>query len=721
MPGSPDRSQLIGRVRQLLERHAHRVTGRAPGEVAQVGVLELRALEFTEVRGGVVKCGGKLSRLTAGNWAFAEQQRSPGSSLSELPGGFEVADELKALRVPVRRRRQRFFALALDGDDDAIGGDYAVDPRTALETPPRASARGEIVDQPQRLFQRALATGRFVVEQCAPLARRLVAVRLTGRPRQPVGVPDAPPQERLVRQHLVLEARAPGFALGVRTEQNRQHLSWSVDRLTESAATARRGRQQGPQPLIVAGEYSLEERLHARQRAVVQAHRAVTLPARAAHGPCRGTVVEMTHRGRATGLRTLIVAVKAWWSRLRTLGRTEVPREVIVLRGPPAWANWQAERLGSPRRTTSAPDSVRIQPTWVEYALYTDAPLNGDEFTVGPYEFLAVDPGASAILGEARKALVLRAWDHLSDETSALAARVEHDVEDYFGGDIGDELAALLGLALDRRMRSGGPVRQGSPKRPLGLIWEALHRTPSLEPPRREPMIASLGFPVTLESAAPMLSTYPSLERADAVALVRAARQYADALWLADADARLAWIKLVGALEAAAARRDDARDETPVEQLKRHRRKLHRVLEEAPNHVMQAVAEDISRLFFAERKTKSFLRAFDPGPPAARPPHEWQRFDWDRLEDAVGVIYNHRSRDLHDGLPFPWALCQPPDTFSGATPEERYTNQGIMALGGQWTPEELPLYLHVFAHVVGGALRRWWQELAGAAGEPAGG
>lgn len=387
-------------------------------------------------------------------------------------------------------------------------------------------------------------------------------------------------------------------------------------------------------------------------------------------------------------------------------------KEVEILRGPHGWVNWQAESRGIPRRTAAHPDNIVIRPIWEEFALYTDAKLEGADLRLGPFEFLVNERIGTATIGRAHRSVILRQWDHLFD-APLTPAKPRDDDSDYFGGDIGDEMAALLGLALGRRFRSGGLVRQGLPLEslPLGMPDERQHQRPALNLPHRRPMIATIANTTSLDKATELLEIYPALDARDAVALVRAARQYVDGLWLADAEPRLAWIKLVGALEAAANRRDDSRDPDAVAQLKRHKRDLHRVLQAAPTETLEAVAAAISRLFWQESKVWSFVKAFDPGPPLVRPAPAWQ-IDWSELEPAIRAIYDHRSRDLHDGIPWPWPLCEPPEIAEGDLPAERYPAIAVSAKGAQWTSARLPMYLHVFEHLVGGALRRWWQSLA---------
>lgn len=230
-------------------------------------------------------------------------------------------------------------------------------------------------------------------------------------------------------------------------------------------------------------------------------------------------------------------------------------------------------------------------------------------------------------------------------------------------------------------------------------------------------MIHRIAERTALPNAERLLSTYPQIPAGDAVALVRAARQYVDGLWLADADPRVAWIKLIGALEVAANRFDDRREDSDLEQLKRHRPRLHRALLQAPADVARTIAAEVAGLYNVERKLLSFLKRFDPGPPEIRPEGGASRFEWETLNAAVTTIFGHRSRDLHDGIPFPWILCEPPYPVDDGVPSERFWALAVSGKGGQWTAEALPMFLHVFAHLTGGALRRWWNAMAAQSGE----
>ena len=100
--------------------------------------------------------------------------------------------------------------------------------------------------------------------------------------------------------------------------------------------------------------------------------------------------------------------------------------------------------------------------------------------------------------------------------------------------------------------------------------------------------------------------------------------------------------------------------QTPVDQLRRHRPPLYDKLKDTPPKTIAAVAKEVAHTFKAESKLRLFVKRFDPGPPRSRPLAPDWRFPWETLDAALGVIYAHRSADLHAGIAFPWPLCLPP-------------------------------------------------------------
>lgn len=375
--------------------------------------------------------------------------------------------------------------------------------------------------------------------------------------------------------------------------------------------------------------------------------------------------------------------------------------------GPHLWLNWQGMVVGQPARSVSNDESILVHPLWEERALYSDADVTG-EIEFGPYALLMTLAGGGRV-GRASQTLVFRHRDHLLEEPPG-RLREELDLGGWTGGDIGDQAAAVLSLALARRVRSGGVVRQGfAPGDPLGRPFAPTHSAPALAEPIRAPMLPGIAESAVVQQAAPRLERYGGLSGLDAIALTRAAGQYADALWWADADPRISWIKLVGALEVAANRWDRAQDDDdPVALLKRHRGPLYGRLKKIDPRAVDVVAQSLAGLLNVERKLLAFTLGHVPAPPDRRP--QAAQVDYDNLEPALRQVYEWRSRDLHDGIPFPAPLCEPAIGHEDP-PYERFPALGVSGGGGYWPADVLPMYLHTFAHIVGGALRNWWDDL----------
>jgi hypothetical protein len=324
------------------------------------------------------------------------------------------------------------------------------------------------------------------------------------------------------------------------------------------------------------------------------------------------------------------------WDLAREFEAEKLGEPVEDVRGPHAWRNWRAFTAGRPRRSSSKTSTSLILSSWEEYALYSDAGIRG-ELMLGPYRFINTIARESDRVGSAELRIVLRADEHLGEPDYSSPIE-EEDVTSSFAGGLDDELAALLSLALSRRMRSGGVTRRAyADGDEAGTPAELEYRPPVLIPPRGTAMLPHLAEAVHLEAAQPHLEHYRDLAEDDAIALARAASQFADALWLADADPRLAWIKLVGAVEAAANRWESAKARGPVELLRRNRKRVYNAIKDCGEYVVERVARDLAGTFKATDKFKDFVLEFDPGPPAVRP--EVGRFDWSELETALVWIY----------------------------------------------------------------------------------
>jgi hypothetical protein len=104
-----------------------------------------------------------------------------------------------------------------------------------------------------------------------------------------------------------------------------------------------------------------------------------------------------------------------------------------------------------------------------------------------------------------------------------------------------------------------------------------------------------------------------------------------------------------------------------------------------------------------------FLIVHLPPPPPARPP-EHAQIAWNETEmrQAFRVIYGHRSKALHEGIPFPPRLCQPVSHGGrGVVVAERRFFTRVSEMGGTWLARDVPMFLHVLEYIARHAIIRW--------------
>jgi hypothetical protein len=199
----------------------------------------------------------------------------------------------------------------------------------------------------------------------------------------------------------------------------------------------------------------------------------------------------------------------------------------------------------------------------------------------------------------------------------------------------------------------------------------------------------------------------------EAAALVRAARLYQEALWIAEGDPSSCWVMLVSAVETAAASRH-VESGTAVERLRSVKPDLVSYLEgiRVPG-LVERVADEFADTIRATKKFVDFILDFLPEPPTQRPP-EWAQVDWDRdnIAKAARTIYKHRSKALHEGTPFPLPMCLDPISISECGLEEKPTGTATTAHGVTWYPIDLPMHLYMFEYLTRQVLLAWWRRLS---------
>jgi hypothetical protein len=211
------------------------------------------------------------------------------------------------------------------------------------------------------------------------------------------------------------------------------------------------------------------------------------------------------------------------------------------------------------------------------------------------------------------------------------------------------------------------------------------------------------------------LSHFPLLAADDAIALIRAARLYQDALWVAEAEPNLAWIMLVSAVETVANRWEEAKGD-PLSRLRAGRPEFVEYLEGlGVPELSQRVASEIAESIGSTKKFADFLVTHLPDAPDVRPEGAWRQIDWsaESLRRDFRVVYGHRSKALHTGIPFPAPMCDPVIYVGqSGVPSERPISLASSSLGGTWLAKDTPMYLHSFEYISRNAILRWWTELS---------
>lgn len=368
------------------------------------------------------------------------------------------------------------------------------------------------------------------------------------------------------------------------------------------------------------------------------------------------------------------------------------------------WLAWDAAR-GQPANYAS------------EYPFYSDVSVTGEiPKELGPYALLNALP--APLTGKVDVAVVLRAYFY---ETSTWPGAVPKDlktnVERYHGGWLPEEMAALCSLALGIRLKAGDETRSFTPTDPLGR--PRAHQTRNLSAPsfdRARAIIPSALEVPLIDGIHDRLKTIPAIEANLLTELVRAARAYQDALWIAESEPNLAWLLLVSAVEIAA-NAHFAESGSPESNLREYQPDLARVLENTGGGVLvEEVANILKQLYSATKKFMRFCETFMPPPPVMRPSNKWSQvmWEWPALKKVLTTVYAHRSHALHAGIPFPAPMCRRPMQWTGdpVVAEIALTGLAENTLGATWVPKDAPISLNTFQYFVRKSILLWWEQIS---------
>lgn len=352
-----------------------------------------------------------------------------------------------------------------------------------------------------------------------------------------------------------------------------------------------------------------------------------------------------------------------------------------------------------------------------EYPLYSDVQVYGELASgLGPYHIL--NANAFDTVKSGGIVLTLRGFifEDLDFHRPTLKD-LKTDTKLYHGGHLAEEITSLVSLGLGIRLKSGDSNRRFDGSDPYGRF--NAHRwspTPSIGLSLGQPIIPMPEY-VTIEGIRPRLESIPKLKASLYVELVRAARAYQDALWISESEPHIAWLLFISALEIVANAHLSHKG-TPTDNLKELKPNLAELLSNTGgDELLDAVAEDLKALFGATKKFLSMCEIFMPPPPPTRPSLEWMRLEWEwsSMKKILNTVYGLRSKALHAGVPFPAPMCQSPYKWQdNLVPAERaITALAMSTRNGKWVPDDAPIALHTFHHIVRGILLAWWDEIAG--------
>jgi hypothetical protein len=383
----------------------------------------------------------------------------------------------------------------------------------------------------------------------------------------------------------------------------------------------------------------------------------------------------------------------------------------VVSPRPSFFENWQASTEGRPVINA------------FECPLYSDVFFRSGsqgEVSIGPYKLTNTfaDGTTGHVKSVPAPVIVLRANLHYELLELDPSPSKTH-MPTHHGGGLSDEVAGLAALAMGVRVKSGPISRMyGSGDVTGRPIAQFGYAAPYLSIPAMNPRLpwASGRYPDpdhNLSQLLLLLSGSTAVDPADQVALIRAARLYQEAIWIAESEPALAWLLLVSALETAADRWDQSSG-TIIDRLRDARPVLVKAIEEKCIELLPRVAEQLADTIGATRKFRNFTLAFLPPPPRDRPTKDSQvLWDPDNLKRILNAVYSYRSKALHSGIPFPTPMCDVPmpDPHPWAPSETPRRDVGSGFAGNSWQPKDTPMLLHVFEYITRSALKKWWSSL----------
>ena len=365
-------------------------------------------------------------------------------------------------------------------------------------------------------------------------------------------------------------------------------------------------------------------------------------------------------------------------------------------KGPLAWQNWHEWKEG-------------VEHSLSEYPLFTDAHVVSQvNERVGPYLIFNAEPMRARLKAAA---LYVRLDSHLLDQMPDLSVT---NTENWHGGWIVDEVAALLSLATGIRLKAGRMSRrfdQGDARgRPVSC-YPVQDSALSLPKRAGKPILPRLAKE-SIKLDVSLLKLLPQLSAEDATAVIRAARLYQDGVWISETEPHLSWLMLVGALEVAAVHESVNGEVDVVESFRLLAPSLSEsIVSEGGDALLRMIADWAAEYTRSLRRFINFTLQYLPDPPEERPSSWIHQVSWDtsQMKKALNKVYSHRSRALHSGIRFPYFMCIT-HHFRDFIAER---SPGGGTRSATWVADDVPMNLHTFEYIARHTLLNWCKSKQG--------
>ncbi len=351
-------------------------------------------------------------------------------------------------------------------------------------------------------------------------------------------------------------------------------------------------------------------------------------------------------------------------------------------------------------------------PIVYEYPIYSDADIYGQSVDPhSPYHFINLHNDNIRQLGGSWETLTLRILCYLGDERPDTTS-LDTDTAHYHGGWFVDEVVSIASMLTGIRLEVGDCTRElYAENAPYG------RPLPQYQP-HRPIRYSQLGPVLRCVKHCRDLSVLGKLNKLKVltvdqyIALVRAARMYSQALWIAESQPDFAWLLLISSVEIASNQWSE-QDDSPEDRLKALRPEVADLLiNSGGEDLLKAVATQISHSLGATNKFVKFCLNYIPEPPSVRPDTEKVKWTRKGFKEILNKLYKYRSDALHGGTPFPMPLCMPatrtlsPDLFA-----EVPLGLASHGWGATWNRKDLPINLDTFCLFITGVLNNWVDDL----------